>query len=347
MNILDKSTGRRQFLKAGAGLAGLAAIPAFMSAPARAADYGKIGVQLSWVANTEFAGEFFADANGYYKDQGFTGVDIIPGGPSAAPAEIGLMQKKVFYGISLPDLTAAAIAKGATVKTVGVQYQKNPFCIASLKSNPITTPEEMIGKKIGVQAVNETTWNLFLKLNNIDPASINKIPAQFDPTPLAVGDVDGWMSFSTNEPISLALKGVETEVMMFADHNFELVSETIVVHNDSIANERDKVKAMLKAEILGWKQALKDPEGAAKLAVEVYGKSLGLPMDEQIMQAKAQNELLVSPYTDAHGILTISPELIARNIEILKANGFDLTADQLFDMSLLDEVYAEDPSLKA
>ena len=32
------------------------------------ADFGDISVQLSWIKNSEFAGEFLADSTGYYKD---------------------------------------------------------------------------------------------------------------------------------------------------------------------------------------------------------------------------------------------------------------------------------------
>jgi hypothetical protein len=38
--------------------------------------------------------------------------------------------------------------------------------------------------------------------------------------------------------------------------------------------------------------------------------------------------------------------MIAQNLATLKAAGYTITADQLFDMSLLKEVYEENPELK-
>jgi hypothetical protein len=38
--------------------------------------------------------------------------------------------------------------------------------------------------------------------------------------------------------------------------------------------------------------------------------------------------------------------MMAQNIETLAAAGYTITAEQLFDMSLLAEVYAENPDLK-
>ena len=41
------------------------------SGDASAEGFGELTVQLSWIKNEEFAGEFFADAKGYYTDAGF------------------------------------------------------------------------------------------------------------------------------------------------------------------------------------------------------------------------------------------------------------------------------------
>jgi len=41
----------------------------------------------------------------------------------------------------------------------------------------------------------------------------------------------------------------------------------------------------------------------------------------------------------------MTPELIAENIATLKLGGTNATAEQLFDLSVLTEVYQENPSL--
>jgi hypothetical protein len=40
----------------------------------------------------------------------------------------------------------------------------------------------LIGKKIGVQAVNEPVWMAFRKANSLDPGKITKVPARHDET---------------------------------------------------------------------------------------------------------------------------------------------------------------------
>lgn len=308
-------------------------------------DFGTLNFQLSWIKNVEFAGEYIADTKGYYQAAGFSKVNLMAGGPNVQQDSI-VASGQAFVGISAPDITGPAILAGAPLIAVGALYQKNPFAVMSLAENPLETPEDMIGKKIGVQAVNEPVWAAFLKANSIDPSKITKVPAQFDPTPLADGEVDGWFSFFTNEPNLLKLQGIDTEVMLLADNNYPLVSEIYVVKKDVPSGDRDKLKALLVADIKGWRDSLKDPAEGAKLAAETYGKDQKLTTEEQTLESKSQNTVILTEDTKANGILTVTDELVDASIESLGLGGVKITADKLFDLSVIEEVYEENPALK-
>ncbi|MBA2947770.1 ABC transporter substrate-binding protein [Streptomyces sp. PSKA28] len=307
--------------------------------------FGELTLRLSWIKNVEFAGSYIADSKGYYTDEGFSKATLIGGGPSATPMETDVVTKKALVGISAPDITGAAIVKGAPLKIIGAQYQKNPFCIMSMAKDPITKPEDMYGKKIGVQASNESVWAAFVKAAKLDASKITKVPVQFDPLPLTQGTVDGWFSFVTNEPNALRLKGFEVETFLLADVGYPLVSEAYIVRQDTIDKQRDLLKAFLRAEIRGWKDSIADPALGAKLAAETYGKGLGLTTEEQTLESKDQNKLILTADTKKNGLFTVTQELIEENIQTLKYGGVDITAEKLFDLSLLEEVYKEDPSL--
>ena len=349
------SPDRRRLLLAGAGaVAGGALLSACGSdssssssgaaASSGPANYGDIAVQLSWIKNIEFGGEYFAIEKGYFKAAGFSSVKLIAG-PTAAESMVA--GKKALVGLSAPPTTAAAIAQGAPLKIIGAQFQKNPFCLTSLAKTPITTPQEMAGKKIGVQASNTSIFNGFLKANSIDPKSLTIVPVQFDPTVLTTGSVDGFFSYLTNEPITLGEEGFKVVTLSLAENGLPLVAETFTVLQDTIDNDRAKLKAYLTAEIKGWKDALADPQGTADLAVNTYGKDQKLKLAEQVKEAKAQSKLISTPETDANGLFTMTDELVAKNIEALSRSGETITADKLFDLSLIKEVYAEDATLKS
>ena len=336
---------RRRVLSAGLGGFAALATPAILRRPTRAADLGTLALRLCWIDNAQFAGEYYADSRGYYRDAGFSGVQLLSGGPSAPPAETDLVQEKCLLGISAIDLTAAAVGQGAALRTIGGLYQKSAFCMVSLASRPIPEPRAMIGRRIGVQAGNQVVFATFLQLNGIDPGSVHTVPVQFDPTLMVAGGVDGWVGYIGNEPNTLRIKGVETTTFLFADHNYPLVMETYVARQSSTLHERDRLKAALRAELRGWKDNLRDPDGGAMLAVDRYGRHLGLDPAAEKLQSRTENTLLVSAETEAHGLMMLSPELVERNATVLRAPGNDVTAADLFDLSLLEEIYHEDPSL--
>jgi ABC-type nitrate/sulfonate/bicarbonate transport system substrate-binding protein len=319
-------------------------------APAAAAggavnDYGPLAYRLPGVENVEFAGVYVADNKGYYKAEGFSSLSLFPGGPAASSVEGDVVSKKADLAVGSLDVVAAAIVQGAPLKIVGAQYQKNPFAITSMADKAINAPEDMYGKKIGVQAADEAVWNGFLAAAKLDASKITKVAVQADPTPLTQGAVDGWFSLCTDEPVALGTKGFKVATMMLADHGYPMVSQVYILHTDSIAQSRGTIKSFLRGEIKGWTASLVDPGLGASLAAGSYGKSLGLAVDEQTSQSKAQNKLILTADTKANGLFTVTDALVAQSVATLKASGLDITADKLFDLSMLKEVYQEDPAL--
>lgn len=136
---------------------------------AEAGSYGDISVALSWIENAEFAGEFFAEENGYFDDAGFGSVELIPG---PGPIENMVASGEATFGTSNAVATGEIIAQeDAPLKIIGAKYQRNPFTILSLADQGnIATPEDLVGKTIGVQAGgNEALFEALLEVNDIDP----------------------------------------------------------------------------------------------------------------------------------------------------------------------------------
>ena len=206
----------------------------------------------------------------------------------------------------------------------------------------------MIGKKIGVQATNEPVWNAFLKANNIDPAKITKVPAQFDPTPLVTKEVDGWFSFFTNEPNLLKTKGVDTAVMLLNDHGYPMVSEVYVVRKDSLTSKRDKVKAHADRRHQGLDRLGQGPGARAPTwPPPSTARTSASTRPSRRSSRRPRTPSCPTADTKANGLFTITDELIDETIATLALGGVTITKEQLFDLSVLKEVYAADPSLKA
>ncbi len=60
---------------------------------------------------------------------------------------------------------------------------------------------------------------------------------------------------------------------------------------------------------------------------------------------EAQALLIATEETEANGLFTISDDLKEQTLASLAASGWDLAADDLFDTTIIDEIYAENPDL--
>ncbi|OHV32046.1 MULTISPECIES: ABC transporter substrate-binding protein [Pseudofrankia] len=335
---------RRSFLRAGLGAAGVAAVGPLLAAcgddssSTTSSGLTKISYQFSWIKNFQFGGEYIADSKGYFKAQNLA-VDLLAGGPNTAVDPI-IQSGKALLGQSSPDFTANAVAKGADLKIIGANYQKSPFCIMSRPEKPIRTPADLAGKKIGIQASNEVAWAAFLKLAGVDASTLTKVPVQFDITPVVSGDVDGFWAYVNDDVIRMKEQGTEPVVMLLADFGYEVMTATYTARADSLTDKtkRDQIVRFLKADLKGWQDAVADPQLVADLTVNTYGKGNGLELAEQKECAASTNAIMVTDDTKAHGLSTMSEELIAGTITSLAAAGITAKPD-LFDTSVLEEVY--------
>jgi ABC-type nitrate/sulfonate/bicarbonate transport system substrate-binding protein len=332
---------RRGFL--GAALGGAAALAgggllAACGSSSSGSGTTTVGLQFNYLKNVQFAGSLMADDKGFYRAGGLN-VNMIAGGPSLAPEPV-VMSGKALVGITHTAEAVNAINNGADLKIIGADYQKNPFCVVSTAEKPIKTPQDMIGKKIGVSDTNTPVWQAFLAANKIDPKSLQVVKIQFDPTPLATGEVDGFMAFYTNEPIILEVMGIPATTFLFDDFNYPLLEDVYIAKTSSLKDQKERalVTALMKAEVQGWQAAVADPNGAAELAVNKYAVDAKLDKTQQIRQAQAQNTLVVDADTKAHGLLWLTDKKISDTSRSLSLGGSNARPD-MFTTEILQQVY--------
>lgn len=322
---------RRFFLQTSA--AGVAAAAA--GVPAFAASQTAVNFQLSWLHSVQFGGSYIAAQRGYWRDQGLD-VSLSQGGPNA-PVEPPVVSGAALVGISAADYTAAAVAQGAPFKIIAVAMQKNPFAIASLAGNPVNTPADLVGKKIGMAVANRPVLQALCTLNNVDIDQIEIVPTQYDPAPLVSGQVDCLLCWETDLPVAMTVQGVDNTTMLMADYGYALHSQTYIATEDALANRREDLIALLKGEVRGWGDYVTDTEAAAALTVDMFPDA-GLDLDAQKLQAERQVPLMFTALTQAQGFGWFTDDTVAANIETLALLGRDVSAD-LWDRSLLEEVY--------
>lgn len=321
---------RRRLLGTGAAALGLAAL-----SPRRAVAQQAVALQLSWLHSAQFAGSYIAKDRGWWEEAGLD-VSLLPGGPNA-PVEPPVVSGTALVGISAADYTAAAVEQGAPFKILAVAMQKNPFVIASLPANPVNAPADLVGKRIGMALANTPVLQALCTLNDVDIDGIEIVPTQYSAQPLLAGEVDCLLCWETDLPIAMAMQGVENLTMLMADHGYAVHSQTYIATEDSLANRRADLVALMAGEVRGWEAYRQDTDAAAALTLEMYPDA-GLDLETQKRQAARQVPLMFSDLTEANGFGWWTDDTVAANIETLALLGRAVTPD-LWDRSILEEVH--------
>ncbi len=326
---------RRSVLKGFGTATALGAMGAFLPRAAFANE--AVAIQLSWVPNVAFAGQAIALQDGLYSAEGMD-VELRSGGPEVDPTAL-VVAKQVLIGLNGLIWVAGAVSNGAPVKIVGATFQRDPTCIASLADKPILTPQDMVGRKIGVQSDSMPLVEAVLKLNGIDPAGVTIVPVGYDPAPLVAGEVDGFLAFLTNQPVALAAQGIATSTMLLADFGLLQFTDVLMVHQDTLADpaQRALLVKTLRATVKGWQVATDKPQAAADASMAMWGAEMMLDANAELGSATAQAPLILTDETRANGLLTMSEAAIAANIATMAAVGVSVNRD-LFDTDLMKEV---------
>ena len=316
------------------------------AAPSGDADgFGTAEIQLSWLKNQQFAGTYFADADGFFADAGFDAVTLTAGGSGATSAEAAVTTGKALVGISAPLITAPAIAQGAEAKIVGTLYQRNPFSVVSSADAPLTSAADLVGKTIAVSDSNTLVWGAFLAANDLGQDDVTTVPLS-DTSMLTTGQVDGYLGYTTSGSAALTASGFPAVEFLLADEGLPMLGESLIASQDAIDNDRERLVAMLTALVRGWNAAIDDPERAVELTVDEYGADQEYDPEAIALAVAAQEPLIVTEETEENGLLTISEELQQATVDSLALADIDIEAADLFDLSLLEDVYEENPDLR-
>jgi NitT/TauT family transport system substrate-binding protein len=292
-------------------------------------------LQLSWLHSVQFGGSYIALDRGWWAEGGLN-VSLLQGGPNA-PVEPPVVSGAALIGISAADYTAAAVAEGAPFKILGVAMQKNPFVIASLPDRPVNEPGDMEGMRIGMAVANTPVLETLCTLNGVDIGAIEIVPTQYSAQPLVAGEVDCLLCWETDLPVAMTVQGIESVTMLMADYGYALHSQTYIATEESLAERRNDLVALMAGEVRGWEAYLADTDAAAALSVEMFPDA-GLDLETQRLQAARQVPLMFSPLTDEFGFGWWTDETVAANIETLALLGQTVSAD-LWDRSILEQVH--------
>src|SRR5437868_7740988 len=298
-----------------------AVIAACLQSAAAQAQERDLKFVLDFISLGRHAPWYVALGKGYYKEEGLN-VTILPAkGTADAIRSVAAGVTELGF-IDIPSLVAAGSAGGA-IKIVAVNYQKPPYCVFSLNPGAnVTEPRQMKDLELGSSTGSfvPKIWQAFMEKNKVDSKTlkiVNIEPASRVPL-LATGKVQSIDLFIMSEPsIRRAVTNARPVCLFAGDYGLEIYANGIGVTEEFLAKNPQVVKKFVRAALRGWKDALADPEEAARIEVQ-YVKAL----DPQIVveEINILRRVAISPDVEKHGFGYISKERMKNTVDFINNN---------------------------
>ena len=241
-----------------------------------------IKLQLQWLPQAQFAGYYVALDQGYFEEEGFDTVDIVPSGGDIVPQD-ALVAGDVDFAIAwVPKVLGTLEATGAELTDIAQVYQKSGTLQVSFADKGVPTVADFEGKRIGSWGFGNE-WEIFAAMaaEGLDSTTVSITTQDFSMNALLDGDVDAAQAMTYNEwaqilevvnPATGELYPPEDfDVVYYEDTDGAMLQDAIWADTARLADDpayADAAVRFLKAVTKGWIFARDNPEEAATITYD-------------------------------------------------------------------------------
>jgi ABC-type nitrate/sulfonate/bicarbonate transport system substrate-binding protein len=273
-------------------------------------------------------GIFVAQDAGYYADEGLN-LEIKPGGFGLDPFKmVAAGSDDIGVGGAVNLLLARE--KGLPVVAIAAEFQETPVGFIVRADSAIRSFPDFAGKRVGIQTGTDTDtlYRALLQHHNMDADAIDEVAIQYDPTPFVTGRIDVLPGYVTNQPITLANRGIATRVITAKESGLEIYGNIYFVTQESLEKRPDTIAAFLRATRRGWELALSSPE-AAMAAMQKRSDDFE-EADLRSIHA-AVKPFILPPDSSADLLMQMTAEKWQRTAAVLNAAGLAESSDSWAD----------------
>ncbi|MBB4101929.1 ABC transporter substrate-binding protein [Allorhizobium borbori] len=245
-----------------------------MAAKAEAAD--KVTLQLKWVTQAQFAGYYVAKDKGFYKEEGLD-VDIKPGGPDIAPAQV-IAGGGADVIIDWMPSALAVREKGTALVNIAQPFKSSGMMLTCLKETGIKKPEDFKGKTLGVWFFGNEypflSWMAHLKIPTTGGADgVTVLKQGFNVDPLLQKQAACISTMTYNEywqVIDAGIKADDLVTFKYEDEGVATLEDGLYVLEDKLKDPafKEKMVKFVRASMKGWKWAEEHPDDAAGIVLD-------------------------------------------------------------------------------
>ncbi|HSM55241.1 MAG TPA: ABC transporter substrate-binding protein [Candidatus Sulfomarinibacteraceae bacterium] len=225
-----------------------------------------VRLQLQWVAQSQFAGYYAAQAQGFYEDEGLD-LRILEGAVEIVPQQV-VAAGDAEFGIAWVPKMLASREQGADLVNIGQVFQRSGTVQVAWADSGIETVEEWAGKRVGTWGFGNE-WEVYaaLRKHGIDPDNpddVTIVLQPFDMSLLLNREIDLAQAETYNEWAQL-LEATNPEtgdlyqpedftVFDYNDIGTAMLQDHIFTQESWLAEEGNEeiARRFLRASFRGW-----------------------------------------------------------------------------------------------
>jgi len=286
---------------------------------------------------TEITNLLVEEDKGFFKAKGIE-MAIIPGA-GGADAIRNLLSGQADVAFTDPASFFTAIDKGEKLRAIYDIYPQNIFNLVSLKSQNITKPSDLKGKRIGVYSLaSGTRQNLQILLHQAGLTETDVtivVTGLLNFLPLMQGQVDATAATDTGLLVGKQ-KGLGDVNVMEVKNYVNISSDFFVVREETYQQKKDVLKRFLQAYQDSAEWMMRSPQEAAKLAVKFALDGQNEAANLEVI--KLRNATSLSPVTQQKGLGAFDIGVIQKGANAYKAFGLiqrDIKVSDVITQDLL------------
>ncbi len=224
----------------------------------------QISVRLKWAHQTQFAGIYVADKEGYYADENLQ-VTIEPLDMDRQVTTEYVLAGDNDFAIGAAEEMIVARSEGQPVQAVAVIFRLNPLVYVAPTSAGINSPADLAGKTIALSPGQGTyLYQVMMAHAGVDRSQVNE-------QEMTVWDIYGcWeeadmcAQYATNGLARAIYDGVDTTTLWPSDYDVPFYADVLFTSDEMITEHPDVVARFVRATLKGWQKAIQDPDLAVK-----------------------------------------------------------------------------------
>ena len=237
-----------------------------------------VKLQLQWLPQAQFAGYYVALDQGYFEEEGFDSVEVVPSGGDIVPQD-ALVAGDVDFAIAwVPKVLGTLEATGVELTNIAQVFQKSGTLQVSWADSGISSVADFEDKRIGSWGFGNE-WEIFAAMadEGLDSTSVSITTQDFSMNALLDRDVDAAQAMTYNEWAQILevvnpdtgelYQPEDFNVVSYEDTAGAMLQDAIWADTERLEDPAyaDAAVRFLKAVTKGWIFARDNPEEAAAI----------------------------------------------------------------------------------